>query len=63
MKNKKIGFIGQGWIGKNYSDDFEKRGYEIVRYSLEEPYVKNKEKIFLNVSETFKNNKNITKSW
>lgn len=40
-----IGFIGQGFIGKNYSDDFENRGYEVVRYALEEPYVKNKEKI------------------
>lgn len=42
---KLIGFIGQGWIGKNYADDFEKRGYEVVRYSMEEPYVQNKEKI------------------
>jgi UDPglucose 6-dehydrogenase len=42
---KLIGFIGQGWIGKNYADDFEKRGYEVVRYSLEEPYVRNREKI------------------
>ncbi|MFA4941476.1 MAG: NAD(P)-binding domain-containing protein [Patescibacteria group bacterium] len=42
---KKIGFIGQGWIGKNYADDFEKRGFEVVRYSLEEPHVNNKEKI------------------
>jgi len=42
---KKIGFIGQGWIGKNYADDFEKRGYEIVRYALESPYIDNKEKI------------------
>ena len=30
-----IGFIGQGWIGKNYADDFESRGYEVVRHSLE----------------------------
>lgn len=29
----KIGFIGQGFIGKNYADDFENRGFEIVRYS------------------------------
>jgi UDPglucose 6-dehydrogenase len=41
----KIGFIGQGWIGKNYADDFEKRGYTAVRYSLDEPYVHNKEAI------------------
>jgi len=40
-----IGFIGQGWIGKNYADDFERRGFKTVRYSLEEPYVKNKAKI------------------
>jgi len=33
-----IGFIGQGWIGKTYSDDFERRGYQVVRYAKEEPY-------------------------
>ena len=44
-KNVLIGFIGQGWIGKHYADDFEKRGYEVVRYALEKPYVQNKEKI------------------
>lgn len=41
----KIGFIGQGWIGKHYADDFEKRGFDVVRYALEEPYVQNKDKI------------------
>ena len=41
----KIGFIGQGWIGKHYADDFENRLYEVVRYALEEPYCKNKEQI------------------
>lgn len=40
--NKKIGFIGQGWIGRNYANDFENRGYETVRYALEEPYAQNK---------------------
>lgn len=46
MENKKkIGFIGQGWIGKSYADDFENRGYEVVRYALEEPYAANKDKI------------------
>lgn len=45
MENKKIGFVGQGWIGKNYADMFESRGYQVIRYSLEEPYVHNKEKI------------------
>lgn len=38
----KIGFIGQGYIGKNYADDFENRGYEIVRYSLENEHKGNK---------------------
>ncbi len=41
----KIGFIGQGWIGKNYANDFETRGYDVVRYALEEPFVANKDKI------------------
>lgn len=42
---QRIGFIGQGWIGKNYANDFEARGYEVVRYALENEYVMNKEKI------------------
>jgi UDPglucose 6-dehydrogenase len=45
MKDKKIGFIGQGWIGKNYADNFEQRGYDVVRYGLEEPYANNGDKI------------------
>ncbi len=45
MKTPLIGFVGQGYVGKNYADDFESRGYSTVRYSLEEPYIKNKEKI------------------
>lgn len=45
MKNKKIGFVGQGWIGKNYANDFEQRGIEVVRYGLEEEYKDNKDKI------------------
>lgn len=40
-----IGFIGQGFVGKAYADDFEKRGFKTVRYALEEPYRGNKEKI------------------
>ena len=40
-----IGFIGQGYVGKNYADDFEARGHAVVRYALEEPYRANKEKI------------------
>jgi len=46
MKEKLlIGFIGQGFIGKNYSDDFEKRGYLVIRYAKEAPYFENKDKI------------------
>lgn len=45
MNEPLIGFIGQGYIGKNYADDFEARGYSVVRYALEEPFVKNKTKI------------------
>jgi UDPglucose 6-dehydrogenase len=41
----KIGFIGQGFIGKSYADDFENRDYFVVRYALEVPYDKNKDKI------------------
>lgn len=41
----KIGFIGQGFIGKNYADDFEHRGFEVVRFAKEEPFMANKEKI------------------
>lgn len=46
-KHKKplIGFIGQGWIGKSYADNFEERGYEVVRYSLEKPWVRNRDRI------------------
>ncbi len=45
QKKNKIGFIGQGWIGKNYADDFESRGFDVIRYSLDPLYVKNKDKI------------------
>jgi nucleotide sugar dehydrogenase len=46
MTNKKlkIGFIGQGWIGKNYADDFEERKYDIVRYDRS-TYPENKDQI------------------
>jgi nucleotide sugar dehydrogenase len=43
--SKTIGFIGQGWIGRNYANDFENRGFTVVRYALEEPYVNNGDKI------------------
>ena len=41
----KIGFIGQGFIGNAYANNFEKRGYETVRYSLLPEHLANKEKI------------------
>lgn len=41
----KIGFIGQGFIGKNYADDFEERGYQVVRYAKEEKYQLNEAEI------------------
>ncbi len=40
-----VGYVGQGFIGKNYADELEGRGYKVVRYALEEPYRQNKEKI------------------
>ncbi len=47
MATKKpcIGFIGQGWIGRAYADNFELRGYTTVRYALEKEYKDNKDKI------------------
>ncbi|MCC2630660.1 MAG: UDP-glucose 6-dehydrogenase, UDPglucose 6-dehydrogenase [Candidatus Paceibacter sp.] len=44
-KKPKIGFIGQGWIGKHYANDFEKRGYDVVRYGVEKEYSDNKDLI------------------
>jgi len=40
-----IGFIGQGFIGKNYADDFVRRGYKVVRYARGAEFAKNKIKI------------------
>ena len=37
-------FYRPGLIGKNYADNFEQRGFNIVRYSMEPEYVGNKEK-------------------
>lgn len=41
----KIGCIGQGFVGKNTADNFEQRGYEVVRYALETEYQDNAAKI------------------
>ena len=43
----KIGFIGTGFIGKNYALDFKERGYDVVCYSMEPEYVVNKGSIAL----------------
>lgn len=45
MTETKIGFIGQGFIGKHMADDFADRGLEVVRYALEEEYAGNREAI------------------
>lgn len=45
MDKPKIGFIGQGFVGKNMANDFEERGFETIRYSLEPEYVGNKERV------------------
>lgn len=37
-----LGFIGQGFIGKNYADDFESRGYRVIRYTSRGTYKKNR---------------------
>ncbi|OGZ05807.1 MAG: hypothetical protein A2845_03315 [Candidatus Lloydbacteria bacterium RIFCSPHIGHO2_01_FULL_49_22] len=43
--NKTIGFIGQGWIGKNLADHFERRGFDVLRYAKEPEFEMNKEAI------------------
>tara|TARA_B100000745_G_scaffold291347_2_gene231040 strand:- start:995 stop:1849 length:855 start_codon:yes stop_codon:yes gene_type:complete len=45
MSFMKIGSIGQGFVGKNTADNFEARGYEVVRYSLEPEYINNDKEI------------------
>jgi UDPglucose 6-dehydrogenase len=40
-----IGFIGQGWIGKNFADHFADRGFTVVRYGKEPEYANNKDAI------------------
>lgn len=63
VKKPLIGFIGQGFVGKNYADDFENRGYKVIRYAHEPVYIKNKDLIkecdivFIAVPTPTKNNK------
>ena len=40
-----IGFIGQGFIGSAYSNNFENRGYTVVRYDITEKYRANRDQI------------------
>jgi nucleotide sugar dehydrogenase len=44
-KGPLIGFIGQGFVGGSYANNFEKRGFSVIRYSLEPKYIHNKEAI------------------
>jgi len=45
MNKIKIGFIGQGFVGKNYADDFEARGHKVIRYAKEKSCEANKDLI------------------
>lgn len=36
-----VGFIGQGYVGGSTADEFEKRGYSVIRYALEPEYKDN----------------------
>jgi UDP-N-acetyl-D-mannosaminuronate dehydrogenase len=47
MAKKKplIGFVGQGYVGESYANNFERRGFKIVRYSLDEQYCANQDHI------------------
>ena len=45
MSQLLIGFIGQGFIGKNMADDFEKRGHNIFRYSKRLDTPENRERL------------------
>ncbi len=44
-KRPTIGYVGQGFIGKNYADELEARGFPVIRYSLEKQYRDAKDKI------------------
>ncbi len=44
-KKPVVGFIGQGYVGGSYANNFEKRGFPTIRYSLEEPHIRNKDRV------------------
>lgn len=41
----RLGFIGQGWIGKHLADHFEERGFATIRYAKEPPYHLNRDQL------------------
>lgn len=45
IKKPVIGYVGQGYVGKTSADNFERRGFTVIRYALEPEYRGNKEKI------------------
>ncbi len=45
MKKIRVGFVGQGYVGKAYADNFEQRGFSIVRYAKEKEYIGNRDQI------------------
>ncbi|HBA36482.1 TPA: hypothetical protein DCZ15_01255 [Candidatus Falkowbacteria bacterium] len=45
MSKPLIGFIGQGFIGRSYADDFVNRGYEVIRYARSMEFSGNKTRI------------------
>ncbi|MFZ2887224.1 MAG: hypothetical protein WA021_05390 [Minisyncoccia bacterium] len=45
MKKPIIGFVGQGYVGKTSANNFERRGFTVIRYALEEPYRANRHRI------------------
>ena len=47
MQKPLIGFIGQGFVGKSTADSVESQGFTVVRYSLDEQYIQNKDQIKL----------------
>ncbi|HWO06983.1 MAG TPA: hypothetical protein VNM40_00150 [Candidatus Paceibacterota bacterium] len=40
-----IGFVGQGFVGKATANNFERRGFSVIRYALEPEYRANKHRI------------------
>ena len=41
----KIGFVGQGYVGRSYADYFADRGFGVTRFSKEKPYIRNRNTI------------------